>query len=89
MSKPRTLAKDVLLGGQDVFISGGLSMIEHLKGPLPVNLTVDTLSDFELISKNGGEKLNIFLPPNPQDAHMMISINETFSMVIGGIAEQS
>ena len=64
-------------------------MIEHLKGPLPVNLTVDTLSDFELKSKNGGEQLNIFLPPNPQDAHMMISINETFSMVIGGIAEQS
>ena len=95
MSRPRTLAKAVLLG-QEVFISGGFNIIEHEKQALPTNMTVHTFSDFELISKNRGKKLNISLPLNPQDnskselyAHMMIPINETFSMLIGGITEQS
>ena len=92
MSRPRSLAKAVLLG-QEVFISGGFNFTEQ---SYPLNITADSFPDFELISKNGGEKLNISLPPNPQDdskselyAHMMIPINETFSMLIGGIAEQS
>ena len=95
MSRPRTLAKAVLLG-QEVFISGGFNIIEHEKRAVPTNMTVHTFSDFELISKNRGKKLNISLPLNPQDnskselyAHMMIPINETFSMLIGGVAEQS
>ena len=93
MSRPRSLAKAVLLG-QEVFISGGINFTEQFN---PLNMTADSFPDFELISKNGGgEKFNISLPPNPQDdskselyAHMMIPINETFSMLIGGIAEQS
>ena len=92
MSRPRSLAKAVLLG-QEVFISGGFNFTEQ---SYPLNITADSFPDFELISKNGGEKLNISLPPNPQDdskselyAHMMIPINETFSMLIGGVAEQS
>ena len=99
MSKPRASAH-VVVFDNELWISGGYNMTEHLHEvwifPVLDDFQFKITNDIEIITKNGEKKSGVILPPNHQCqssgelyTHQMISINETFSMLIGGICGAS
>ena len=96
MLKKRSRAKSIVVG-KDLWITGGANIKEdgHFVDPND-KLIVDDfnwtmLSDSEIISENGSQKLGPLLPPNHGCQtngtlinHKLLSINETHTLLIGG-----
>merc|ERR1712150_108068 len=97
MLKKRSMAKSTVVG-KDLWVTGGANIKEdgHFVDPND-KLIVDDfnwtmLSDSEIISENGSQKLGPLLPPNhvchtngTLINHKLLSINETHTMLIGGV----
>ena len=97
MLKKRSMAKSIVVG-KDLWITGGADIKEdgHFVDPNEEKFVVDDLdwtmlSDSEIISENGSQKLGPLLPPNHECHtngtlinHSLLSINETHTLLIGG-----